>query len=225
MITLGEILSIDDTSNLCVVKLPTLEGAGNKNIVQLSATMMLPPGINAGYEVGDVVFVSFVDNTLGRPTVLGQLYRGPGRGTKIDGIGRTSDKSLGRAKTISCGDLDVNSAANIPNTTVFTDALIDYNTPAKLIGKTVNLETDVKTLQKQVATLQTKVGKLEDQVASMQNQLSSVQAALLALAGICAGGFAVSNAAASLACTTTLAGLGFTVAQEAFGVDASSAED
>jgi hypothetical protein len=158
MITLGEIKSIDQSSNLCVVKLPTLEGVGNKTKVELSATMMLPPGINAGYEEGDVVFVSFVDNSLGRPTVLGQLYRGPGRGTKIDGIGRAGDDSLGRAKTISCVDLDVKSAAKIPQTTELVNAASNYNSPAKLISHIKDLESQVTALENELTQLKVVLG-------------------------------------------------------------------
>ena len=64
MITLGVIEALDNKNNFCTVRLPTFEGAGNKVPVSVSATQMLPPGIGAGYEVGDVVFVSFVDNIL-----------------------------------------------------------------------------------------------------------------------------------------------------------------
>ena len=118
MITLGTIISIDNASNFCQVRLPTLEGVGNITTTTLTATQMLPPGISAGYEVGDVVFVAFVDNSLGRPVVLGQLYKGPNKGTKIDGIGRDNDNSLGEAATMACGNLTVSGKAILPLDTV-----------------------------------------------------------------------------------------------------------
>ena len=179
MVTLGEIISINADTNLCLVKLPTLEGAGNKNKIELHATMMLPPGIDAGYEVGDVVFVSFVDNTLGRPMVLGQLYRGPGKGTKIDKIGKLTDTSLGCAKTVTCNslnakdsakchNLEATGAVKIPQSTTFTGADGSYNTPSELI---------------------TKIKNLEDKVEFLEDSLNRTQAALISLATAAAGGF------------------------------------
>jgi hypothetical protein len=194
MITLGEIKSINSDTNMCLVKLPTLEGAGNKNKIELHATMMLPPGIDTGYEVGDVVFVSFVDNSLGRPTVLGQLYRGPGNGTKIDSIGSTADDSLGCANTMTCKDftsknnaqctnLKVTGYTEVPQSTKFTGAEDAYNTPADLIAR----------------------------IQSLEASLDRTQAALKVLALATAGGFLADfkYAAAAACCATGVAlGLG-----------------
>ena len=193
MVTLGEIISINADTNLCLVKLPTLEGAGNKNKIELHATMMLPPGIDAGYEVGDVVFVSFVDNTLGRPMVLGQLYRGPGKGTKIDKIGKLTDTSLGCAKTVTCNNLvakdstkchnlEATGAVSIPQSTTFVGADADYDTPSDLISK-------IKTLESKVETLEGKVRTLESKVEFLDASLDRTQTALVALATATAGGF------------------------------------
>ena len=144
MITLGVIVSIDNLDNFCQVRLPTLEGAGNMSQVVLSATQLLPPGIGAGYEVGDVVFVSFVDNTLGRPVVLGQLYKGPGKGTKIDDIGSDFDKSLGEAASMACKTLTVSNEATLPEGTKIVGADKNYNTFHKLIDKIKTLENRYK---------------------------------------------------------------------------------
>ena len=165
MITLGEIKSINSDTNMCLVKLPTLEGVGNKNKIELHATMMLPPGIDAGYEVGDVVFVSFVDNTLGRPTVLGQLYRGPGKGTKIDQIGSATDSSLGCAKTMTCDNFTSKNSAEcnnlvttgytkLPQGTVFTGAEDSY-TAADLMARLQSLEADLRQTKLTLAALAT----------------------------------------------------------------------
>ena len=196
MITLGEIKSINVDTNLCLVKLPTLEGAGNKNKIELHATMMLPPGIDAGYEVGDVVFVSFVDNTLGRPMVLGQLYRGPGKGTKIDKLGNLNDNSLGCAKTMTCenftskdtaicNNLEVTGYTKIPQSTWFTGAESAYNTPSKLISK--------------VTTLENKVTTLENKVADLEGDLSRTKTALVTFAAGLATALALSEPAAATA--------------------------
>ena len=126
MITLGTIISIDNTSNFCKVRLPTLEGAGNVTTTIMSATQMLPPGISAGYEVGDVVFVSFVDNSLGRPVVLGQLYKGPGKGTKVGDLGSDFDTSLGEAASMACKELNVSAHATLPLATTIVGSRENY---------------------------------------------------------------------------------------------------
>jgi hypothetical protein len=72
MITLAQITAISLNTNLCTVKVPLLSGIGT-NVV-LEATMLLPPGIHSGYKVDDIVFLSFTENDLGRPIVLGQLF-------------------------------------------------------------------------------------------------------------------------------------------------------
>lgn len=155
MITLGVITAIDNKNNFCKVRLPTLEGPGNKNQVILSATQLLPPGIGAGYEVDDVVFVSFVDNTLGRPVVLGQLYKGPGQGTKVDGIGSKNDTSLGIAASMDCLELKVHGKASIPLSTLLTSPNSTTNniTIATLLNTIKDLEQRVESLEQLVNTL------------------------------------------------------------------------
>lgn len=220
MITLGVIKAIDSLNNFCTVRLPTLEGAGNKVPIEISATQMLPPGVGAGFEEGDVVFVSFVDNTLSRPVILGQLYKGPGKGTRVDGIGSATDKSLGRANSMACTELDVQakatcdeldvkssaycnrivtkalnvtSTASLPSTTEFTNAESTYNTPQALIDKLKELEA--------------KVSELEEK----NNTLTS------AIIGLCTAGttFTFSNLPFATACVTTGSLLGLSLALDA----------
>lgn len=204
MVTLGEIISINADTNLCLVKLPTLEGAGNKNKIELHATMMLPPGIDAGYEVGDVVFVSFVDNTLGRPMVLGQLYRGPNKGTKIDKIGRITDTSLGCAKTVTCNNLVAKDSAKIPRGTIFAGADEDYDTPSDLISK-------IKTL--------------ESKVESLEASLNRTQAALIALATAAGGGFLCNSVFGRALASGACLGIGTKLGIGKLAADAFSDED
>lgn len=198
MITLGVIQSLDNLNNFCKVRLPTLEGAGNKNVVELSATMMLPPGIGAGYEVGDVVFVSFVDNTLGRPMILGQLYKGPNKGTRVDNIGNDGDNSLGSAMSMTCSELLAKDKATIPQTTNFIGAPDGYDTPNQLINKIMTLENKVEALENKVETL---------------------QAALISLAGVCSGGFSLINPLTAAACLGIGGILGVSVVAEEFAAD------
>lgn len=119
MTTLGEIVDIRQDTNLCQVHVPIFDAAGNKTEFRMWATMMLPPGIHSGYEINDVVFITFADNSLNRPIVLGQLYRG-GEGTKIGDLGDQSDK-LDRATKFSCNDLDACGKVHLPMEAIFTN--------------------------------------------------------------------------------------------------------
>jgi hypothetical protein len=119
MITLAEILEMNVSTNLCKVRIPLLETAGSRKKVTMWATMMLPPGIQGGYQVNDVVFISFVDNSLNRPVVLGQLYRGAALGTSIDNMGTVGD-TLDVATAFNCKDLSADGTVKLPASAQFT---------------------------------------------------------------------------------------------------------
>lgn len=160
MVTLAEILEINVLTNLCKVRVPLLEPAGNGTKVTMWATMILPPGIHGGYEPGDVVFVSFADNTLSRPVVLGQLYKGPGRaGNKIDKIGNNADE-LDRATSFSCTNLEATGTVKLPSNTIITEANSDESTTIKTLMSTLeSLQSQIDTLKAQVAELEPKEEK------------------------------------------------------------------
>ena len=171
MITLAEILELRVDTNLCKVRVPILEPVGNTKQVTMWATMMLPPGIHAGYEVGDVVFVSFVDNSLNRPLVLGQLYRG-NQGTAIDNIGKSSDK-LDRASDFSCGNLDATGNVSLPASTTFQVLSGTKVTDTKTFQM---LWQEVLALQIALATLQTNYNQLNSNYQALATELSTLTA-------------------------------------------------
>lgn len=155
MITLAEILEMQTASkdaNLCLVRVPLLEPAGNKTKVTMWATMILPPGIHGGYEVGDVVFISFADNSLSRPVVLGQLYRGPlhaSTGSMIDNIGKASD-TFDQASEFSCRKFKATESAQIPVATKLEypeNTAVLYRTIADLAKEVSDLKTEVEKLK------------------------------------------------------------------------------
>jgi hypothetical protein len=127
MITLAQIMGLDYGTNLCRVRVPLLEQAGSSAVI-LEATMLLPPGIHSGYKVNDVVFLSFTDNDLGRPIVLGQLY-----------LGNTENiMAADQAGSISCEFLEVENELRIQN--------------QKLTEVLSTLSTRIATLESTVAT-------------------------------------------------------------------------
>ncbi len=151
MVTLAEILDMKIGTNLCKVRVPLFEPAGNKAKVEMWATMMLPPGIQAGYEVGDVVFVTFSDNDLGRPVVLGQLYRGPeSSSNRIDNLGKAGDQ-LDRASKFSCLDLTAEGKVVLPASTSFTgtNPATGYNSIQDIIDAIEALKEKVAALEPQ----------------------------------------------------------------------------
>jgi hypothetical protein len=188
MITLGVIESINPDTNFAEVRLPTLEGAGNVVPVKLHATQMLPPGISQGYEDGDVVFVAFVENNLGRPVILGQLYKGPyknidspGTVVTINGkkIGSETDYSLGRAAQMSCQNIDVSSGG-----TLSTGVRLTYtgNATSHPDNRTIHsLLQEVDALKADVSNLKTMLGSL----AAAGATVVTAPAFALACAGIC----------------------------------------
>jgi len=173
MITLAEIKDINLNTNLCKIRVPILEPVGNKKEVTMWATMILPPGIHAGYEVSDVVFVSFADNSLNRPVVLGQLYRG-NQGTAIDNIGSSSDK-IDKATSFSCVDLDATGKVILPDTTLFNGSN----------SKTFKqLYEDVKQLRIDHDSLSVKYGVLELRYTTLEKQYSDLAAKLASLEAV-----------------------------------------
>lgn len=90
MITKAEILQLpkgaytDTNGNLVVdnkfkIYIPIFRRAGESKDSKLSAsimyaTLMYNPGCENGYKVGDVVYVSFENNQMGKPVILGKLY-------------------------------------------------------------------------------------------------------------------------------------------------------
>ena len=149
MITSAEILEVDVMTNLCKVRIPILEGVGNKTRVELWAMMVLPPGIRSGYKKGDIVFVSFTDNSLGKPIVLGQMYRGPYQAIE----------NIDQAASIDCRDLRVDGEAILPLNTQFCPP----NTHSPMESKYPNLQAifeELDYLQQEILTLKSELGSL-----------------------------------------------------------------
>lgn len=177
MITLSEILDIKIGSNLCKVRIPIFEPAGNKVKVELWATMILPPGIHGGYEKGDVVFVSFTDNSLSRPVVLGQLYRGTSSsGNRIDGLGNASDK-IDKASDFTCVNLVAEGNVTLPSSTKLTYAgeTAYYATLQAMADTVFNLTKQVDELLIQNNNLQASLNNALDKISSLESQVADLQ--------------------------------------------------
>lgn len=159
MITKAIIKSVNYASNTCNIVIPLFEQAGIKNNTEFEATMVVPPGIHSGYRPEDVVFISFYDNSLSLPVVLGKLY--------INDNEKLTDKeSATRSNVLSslykqtgfvgCNHLEVDGKAFLPlSATYFTkDASthngLEYESLSKLIDTIEDLKSKVATLEKVV---------------------------------------------------------------------------
>ena len=108
MITKAIIQSINDTGTRCIVRMPLFESASSKNIVEAEALVNITPGMFNNLAVGDRVFISFEENEIDRPIILGKLFTGGAVERNTRGGGGVLDT------------LKVNSKAVLPASTVFT---------------------------------------------------------------------------------------------------------
>lgn len=107
MITKAIIESISSTGNRCIVRMPLFETASSSSHVKAEALVNITPGMFNNLVVGDIVFVSFEENALEKPVILGKLYKG------------ISDENNVRGGMGILDSLKVNSAATIPSSTLF----------------------------------------------------------------------------------------------------------
>ena len=108
LVTKGIIKSIDYTSNTYNVNIPLFEGVNNDFPVTLPAIATIPPGVFNGYKINDVVIITFEDNSLSKPIIVGKLY-----------LGASQEKGEMRG-TVSCDSLRINSTCELPLSTKIT---------------------------------------------------------------------------------------------------------
>ena len=140
MITKAIIQSINAASNRCIVRMPLFETAANQNPVTAEALINISPGLFNNFEVGDIVFISFEENAIEKPIVIGKLFRGVDIESDIRGGAAILDS------------LKVRSSATIPSSTLYefntntANNYRDLNTPKKVADYIKWLEKYVKSL-------------------------------------------------------------------------------
>lgn len=112
MITKAIIQSVNYASNTCNIIIPIFETAGVKKNTEFEATMIVPPGVHSGYQTGDVVFISFYDNSLSLPVVLGKLY--------VNESTSKLEEAFEQKGFVGCNTLEVESKATLPIDTKLT---------------------------------------------------------------------------------------------------------
>lgn len=125
MITKAVIMSINQNSTRCTVWMPLFDTAGSSAKTLATALVNITPGIYNNLFVGDVVLVSFEENEMEKPIILGKLFTGAAKESKTKG-------GMGILDTLLVRD-----AATIPSSTL-------YNFPDQIKSEYTNLKTPKK---------------------------------------------------------------------------------
>lgn len=156
MVTEGIIMSIDYASNKCTIRIPIFETASSTSKVIMEGRIAIQPGIYNGYMINDTVWVTFVDNELNRPLVIGKIYQGP----------LVEQQSKGNAIIASSLKLTGNNLEISKDTTLLnTDT--QYNTIEKLIQKIRELEVTKNSLLAAIGTIQKEISTLSGYFSDM----------------------------------------------------------
>ena len=165
MIAQAEIIDLDPTTNYCSVRIPFFEGAGNLAQVKIKATIALPPGIHSGYKTGDKVFVGFSENSVGKPVVLGHIFKGA----------IADYAAQDRAGFIDCDKLECETEAKLPYSTTFLAAPNEYSSLEKFANKITELSNEIKDLKERCTNLEERCTNLEDTCTELATRCTGLE--------------------------------------------------
>lgn len=117
MITKAVITEVSTLENKYIVNIPLFESPGVSSQTSklsntlFSATLSHEPSLTYAYNVGDVVFVSFEDDELDRPIILGKLY--------------LTDEEIKDRGKLEVSTLKVHDQVTLPKSTIIGD--IDFS--------------------------------------------------------------------------------------------------
>jgi hypothetical protein len=130
MITTGKIKTISKDGTVFSVRVPIFEAAGSTDECVLDCNLCYMPGCLNAYAVDDIVYISFIDNSLSHPVIIGKIYTGKEE----------------KATTFGSFDsLAITSKAQLPKNTSFGD--IPLKEILDLAGEIEILKEKVKTLE------------------------------------------------------------------------------
>jgi hypothetical protein len=123
MIVTGEVVSLTSLSNKINVRLPIFESSGTNKQCIVSCNICYNPGNLNAYTIGDYVYVSFINDELSFPIIIGKIYKGlEAEATNYSYL----------------SDLEVTQHAILPTTTTIDNinvatSLVDNNKEIELI--------------------------------------------------------------------------------------------
>lgn len=134
MITKGIINSIDYLSNSCIVRLPIFETTSD-NTVETTAYFSTSPGQYNAYKAGDIVIVGFLDNSIGKPIILGSFFI-------------NANTELSHGGVINADSLNIITQAKLP-----ADVQFNVNNKTNTISKLLTL---IDTQEARISELESK---------------------------------------------------------------------
>mgnify|MGYP003318749230 CR=1 FL=1 len=133
MITKAYIKGKVANSNKYSVRVPLFENSLIRQQYIMEATLITTPGTYNSYNIGDVVYVSFEEDSYEKCVILGLMSK--------EGIEDNEPRGYSLVNT-----LKVSNKVTLPKNTKIVD--IDYDTLKQLINRVQNLEDEVKELRK-----------------------------------------------------------------------------
>jgi hypothetical protein len=76
MVTKAVVKSINRAGNRCIVRMPLFESASSPGQVLAEALISITPGLFNNIFVNDIVFVTFEENAIEMPIIIGKLFKG-----------------------------------------------------------------------------------------------------------------------------------------------------
>ena len=137
MVTKAIIQNIDYTKNICRVRIPLFEiAARNIDVIEADAQFSVTPGVYNSYKTGDIVFISFEENRMELPVIIGKLFVS------------AADEFSDIRGSLSGNALVITETAQLPYSTTFNfdkitnnDKLYkNLNTPKKLADGIIELQ-------------------------------------------------------------------------------------
>jgi len=159
MVTKGLITSIDYNGNTCEVRIPLFETVQNTNEVILPATIAIAPGVYNGYKEGDVVIVTFEDNNLDNPIVIGKLY-----------LGAATEKASPRG-AINCETITSDKSASMPLDTKLVNDAGDNGHVG--VENNVTTYSSIADIAKKMQTQSEEIGSATVKLVDTENSLEA----------------------------------------------------
>lgn len=127
MITEGIIKTIDYNSGNCTVRIPLYETVQGLGDVILPGRLSILPGIYNGYQIGDLVWIAFEQDSARTPIVIGKILQSPKK------------ESVNKGGVVQCNSFVCKNSAVIPVTTTLAGSTT-YDTMEALATTTKALE-------------------------------------------------------------------------------------
>lgn len=142
MITTGLIkeINISDKihkNNLYKVEIGIFKTPGDvsENNGIYTCTSCLPGGINNVYNVGDRVYIGFINNEIGQPTILGKIYMGLPDNIESESRGYNFINSL---NVTSSATLPINTTFKSDTVVLTFEQVIEYLNTIDYLQKSLN---------------------------------------------------------------------------------------